>query len=169
VIWLKEGQGGVVNVVPAGGESSVVFASAEAPSARIRTGRLIEVRARRALTTLAAIKAFTADVVAAARQTAGQGLICADYRRASPLMPEMASPLAHSMRETNEHLLRSAVVVDPANTIFNLQIERVVHCAGPFEARRIFTDVAELRGWMSETATEAELQAIDAFLAPQEG
>jgi hypothetical protein len=53
--------------------------------------------------------------------------------------------------------------------MFNLQIERVVRCAGHSGHRRIFTDLLELREWMRDAATEAERQAIDAFLSRRDG
>ncbi len=117
------------------------------------------------MTSVADIGAFTAQVLAATRQTGGRALLCADYRRASPLMPEAAGPWSHAMREANKYIIRSAVLVDPRNTMFNLQIARVVRCAGHAGRRRIFEDVAELRGWLGDAATEAERQSIDAFLS----
>ena len=80
-------------------------------------------------------------------------------------MPEAAGPWSHAMREANKYLIRSAVLVDPGNTMFNLQMERVVRCADYAGRRRIFTNVAELRDWMSDAAADAELQAIDALLS----
>jgi hypothetical protein len=133
--------------------------------AQVRVGRLIEVRAPRGLTSLADIDAFTAQVLAAMRQTGGRALLCADYRRSSPLMPEATGSWSHAMREGNEALIRSAVLVDPGNTMFNLQLDRVVRCAGHAGHRRIFADAGELRDWLGDVATEAERQAIDAFLA----
>jgi hypothetical protein len=133
--------------------------------AQVRVGRLIEVQSPRGLTSLADVNAFTADVLAATRQTGGRALLCADYRRGSPLMPEAADPWSHAMREANEYLIRSAVLVDPDNTMFNLQMGRVVRCAGHAGRRRIFTNVAELRDWMSDAATDAELHAVDALLS----
>jgi hypothetical protein len=136
--------------------------------ARVRVGRLIEVRAPRGPMSIADVNAFTADVLAALRQAGGRALLCADYRRGSPLMPEAAGPWSHAMRKANEYLIRSGVLIDPGNTMFNLQIERVVRCAGDAGQRRLFTDVAELCEWMSEVATDAERQGIDAFLSRDE-
>ena len=80
-------------------------------------------------------------------------------------MPEATGSWSHAMREGNEALIRSAVLVDPGNTMFNLQLDRVVRCAGHAGHRRIFADAGELRDWLGDVATEAERQAIDAFLA----
>jgi hypothetical protein len=152
--------GGITNHAPA---------RAAPRFAEVRVGRLIEVRAPRGLTSLADVNAFAAHVLAATRETGGQALLCADYRRASPLMPEAAGPWSHAMREANDYILRSAVLVEPRNTMFNLQIARVVRCAGHADRRRIFEDAAELRDWLGDAATEAERQAIDAFLSRLDG
>jgi hypothetical protein len=156
-------QGASVNQV---GETSSHAPTRTAPRfAQVRVGRLIEVRAPSGLSSVGDVKAFTAGVLAAMRQTGGSVLVCADYRRGSPLMPDAAGPWSHAMREANAHLIRSAVLIDPANTMFNLQIGRVVRCAGPYGHRRIFTDVAEMRDWLDDAATEAERLAIGAFLS----
>jgi hypothetical protein len=114
------------------------------------------------------VNAFTADVLAAVRHAGGRALLCADYRQGSPLMPDAAGPWSHAMREANDYLIRSGVLLDPGNTMFNLQIERVVRCAGDSGHRRLFTDIAELRDWISEVSTDAERQGIDAFLSRAE-
>jgi len=147
------------------GLGAITSARAVRGFAQVRVGRLIEVRAPHGLTSLNDIRAFVGEVVQAARQTGGPALLCADYRQASPLMPQAAGPWAHAMRESNELLIRSAVLVDPANAMFNLQIERVVRCASDSGRRRIFAKVPELRAWMSGVATDSELAAIDAFLS----
>lgn len=132
---------------------------------QVRVGHLIAVRAPPGLTSLVDVRAFTTDVLTAVRETDGPALLCADYRRASPVVPEAASPWADTMRNANAHLIRSAVLVEPSNAIFNLQIERVVRCAGGDARRRIFADLAELCDWMRDASTEAERRAIKAFLA----
>jgi len=164
-IGLREGSsvdhfGGTISHAPARSARRFV---------QVRVGRLVEVRATRGLTSVAEVTVFAADVVAATRavtwQSGGAALLCADYRRASPLMPEAAGPWSQAMRAANEYILCSAILVDPGNTMFNLQMERVVHCAGHPGRRRIFADVGELREWLGEAATEAEREAIDAFLS----
>ena len=111
------------------------------------------------------VDVFVADVLAAMRRAGGQALLCCDYRRGPPLLPGVTGTWAHAMRKSNEYLLRSAVLIDPDNTMFNLQLERVVRCADDRGLRRICTDRAQLDEWMSEAATDAERQAIDAFLS----
>jgi hypothetical protein len=164
-LWYWRARQGRVKVDQIGKTSSHAPTSAAPPFAQLRVGRLIEVRPPQGLVSLVEVEAFVADVLAAMRQAGGRALLCSDYRGASPLLPEVTGPWAHAMRKSNEYLLRSAVLVDPANTMFNLQIERVVRCADDRGLRRIFTDRGRLGEWMSEAATDAERRAIDAFLS----
>jgi hypothetical protein len=129
--------------------------------ARVRVGRLIGVRADR----LGDIDALTSEVTAAILRAGPDAVLCADYRRGSHLLQRGAGTLSHAMRVTNEYLLRSALLVDPRNTMFNLQVERVVRCAGHAGRRRIFTDAAELREWLVAPLTGPERDALDAFLS----
>jgi hypothetical protein len=136
--------------------------------ARVRVGRLVEVRVER-LRALAELEAFNAAVFAAFR-TAGPGAIaCADHRLASPfLSPEMADAWSHGMRVANKNVSRSAFLLDPANITFNLQIERIVRCAG-HEGRRVFTDQEELHRWLDGGLNQAERDRLRAFLSDSTG
>lgn len=162
---VLEGPRRRVKVDQIGKTSSHAPAPTAPPFAQLRVGRLIEVRPPPGLVSLVDVEVFVADVLAAMRRAGGQALLCSDYRRGAPLLPEVTGPWSHAMRQSNEYLIRSAVLVDPANTMFNLQIERVVRCSDDRGLRRIFTDRARLGEWMSEAATDAERQAIDAFLS----
>jgi len=68
------------------------------------------------------------------------------------------------MRKANGSIARSAILVDPSNTMFNLQIERVVHCAGN-PTRRLFADLEGLHNWLDGDLTEPEREALQAFLS----
>jgi predicted oxidoreductase (fatty acid repression mutant protein) len=59
---------------------------------------------------------------------------------------------------------RSAILLDPSNTMFNLQVERVVHCTGN-DNRRLFKNADELHDWLDGGLTEAEREALRAFLS----
>ncbi|HXX66401.1 MAG TPA: hypothetical protein VEK07_04415 [Polyangiaceae bacterium] len=63
------------------------------------------------------------------------------------------------MRKANTEILRSGLLVDPANTMFNLQIERIVRCAINPE-RRLFTKREELNDWIGDVLSEPERQAL---------
>lgn len=128
----------------------------------VRAGRLVQIRVRR-LADLADVERLD-DAVGSALRAAGPGAsICADYRSTLPLSPAVAKAWVNVMRGTNGALARSAVLIDPRNTLFNLQIERIVRCtANP--ARRIFQDIARLGEWMAGVLEEPERAAVGTFL-----
>ena len=133
--------------------------------ARVRVGRLVELRVGR-MTNLADVDALNASAAAAMRLAGPAFVICADYRFASPLSTDLADSWSRAMRSVNRNLGRSAILLHPANTTFNLQIQRVVRCAGS-DARRVFTDGKELLEWLDVLLTEAERAALRAFLDGQ--
>ncbi len=142
------------------------YRSATPTFARARVGRLVEVRVGR-LTTAADVACLNAAVFESI-QGAGHGaVICADHRRAFPLTAEVASALASSMRRCNPLIARSAMLLDPSNVMYNLQLERVVRCAGR-DDRRLFDDAETMHAWLAEAlATDDEREALRAMLARQ--
>jgi hypothetical protein len=132
--------------------------------ARVRVGRLVELRVHR-LRTLAEVESLHAAVIAAIR-IAGPGAVsCADHRYASPVLsPEVADAWSRGMRVHNPVVSRGAILLHPANTTFNLQIERIVQCAGHGQ-RRVFTDQEELQSWLGAELTEAERIRLGVFLS----
>jgi len=131
--------------------------------ARVRVGRVVEVRAHR-LWTSADITKLRDEVFAAMRGTGPDAVICADYRNASALSREAADAWSQAMRESNPMLTRSAILVGTTNTILNLQIERILRCSGDRHRRRLFSSVAELREWVGPILTRSEREAAAAFL-----
>ena len=99
-------------------------------------------------------------IVAAARATPTPAVIFGDYRRARPFSQTVGDAWARAMRGFNEHLAWSALLLARSNETFNLQVERVVRCAGN-PGRRLFCDAWELRAWVAQRATSAELLRID--------
>jgi hypothetical protein len=130
--------------------------------ARAGVGRVIEIRVRR-LPHVEAVDALGAGVFDAMRQVGSEVVICADYRFATPISPDVADAWSRVMRETNRRIALSALLLDPDNTMFNLQLERIVRCAGSPE-RRLFEDVGELRDWTDYALTEAERAGLSKFL-----
>src|SRR5258708_22170226 len=110
--------------------------------ARAWAGRLVKVRVRE-LKSLADVESLDAQVFAAIARTGPGAVICADFRQASPLSPQVASAWSRGMRRANRNISRSALLLDPSNTMFNLQIVRVVRCAGN-DARRICSGLREV-------------------------
>ena len=64
------------------------------------------------------------------------------------------------MRQNNASGLRGGLLLDPSNAKDNLQIERVVRCAGN-PARRLFADIDLLRDWIAGPLSEWERKALD--------
>jgi hypothetical protein len=137
--------------------------ASEPSSARARVGRVVEVRVRR-LGDVADVESLNSRVFAAMRRAGIGAMICADFRGASPLSREVADAWSRAMREANRSIARSALLIDPANVTFNLQIERIVRCAGNPE-RRVFADVVDLREWVEGDLTEREREAVRAFFS----
>jgi hypothetical protein len=135
--------------------------------ARLCAGRLVEVRVRR-LAEVADLVVLNAGVSEAVRRAGPRAVICADYRVASPVSCEVADGWSRAMRETNSMIERSALLLDPANVTFNLQVERIVRCAGN-PLRRLFTSAVELELWMCGSLEEQEHRALRAFLAWPQG
>jgi hypothetical protein len=134
-------------------------------SARVRVGRLVEMRVGR-LGGLADIEALNASATSAMRLAGSAFVVCADHRFASPVSSDLADRWSRAMRRVNRSLGRSAILLHPANTTFNLQIQRVVQCAGS-DDRRVFTDRKELLEWLDDRLNEAERAALRVFLDGQ--
>lgn len=87
------------------------------------------------------------------------GVICADHRFASPLTPDVADAWSAAMRRRSRAPMRVGLLLDPSNTMYNLQIERVVQCVGN-PGQRLFHDLHDLREWVGEALTEQERAAL---------
>ena len=126
--------------------------------ARVRAGRIVEVCIRR-LADLGEVESLNAEVMASIRRAGPGAVICADHRLVGPLSPEVVDGWARGMRGANSGIARGGLLLDPANTMFNLQVERVVRCAWN-PSRRLFADVEALRDWVGAALTEPERTAL---------
>lgn len=131
-----------------------------------RAGRLIEIRLWR-LRDTDDLSALGASIDHEARRLPSRALIFADHRRASPIPPCVADSWSRCMRAHKENVVLSAILLERSNETFNLQIERVVRCAWN-PARRVFYDGRELRDWLGQVGSEAELARLDELLAERE-
>lgn len=122
-------------------------------------GGLLELRAGR-LECLDDLLAYHRAIDRAARHLQTRSVIFADYRRGSPFPQDVGDELCRCMRKHNARISASGILLDPMNHTFNLQLERVVRCAGN-PARRIFHEAGELRDWLSHATTAAELARIN--------
>jgi hypothetical protein len=66
--------------------------------------------------------------------------------------------------EIRTRATKSAILLDPLNSTFNLQLERIVRCAGN-SARRVFWRTDELHAWMEGEKTEHERRALAELFA----
>jgi hypothetical protein len=130
--------------------------------ARVRTGRLVEVRVGR-MGSLADIESLNTAVFAAVRSVGPGVVVCADHRFASPLPSDLADVWAGAMRRANRSLIRGAILLDSTNVTFNLQIARIVQCAGS-DMRRVFTAREALYEWLDAGLTEVERVALRSFI-----
>ena len=131
--------------------------------ARVRASRVVEVHVRR-LASVSDVESLHGQVSAAVRRAGPRSVICADHRFASPLSREVADALSRNMRENNGTIVLGALLLDPANAMYNLQLERVVRCAAN-PARRLFVNVEELRDWVRDALTEPEREALRALFS----
>jgi hypothetical protein len=130
--------------------------------ARVRTGRLVEVRIGR-MVSVADVESLKTAVSAAVHRAGPEVVVCADHRFASPLPSDLADLWAGAMRRNNRSLSRSAILLDSTNVTFNLQIARIVQCAGS-DLRRVFTATDALYEWLDGGLTEVERVALRLFL-----
>jgi hypothetical protein len=142
----------------AGEPGSSVGAAPHASYAGVRGEHLIEIRVRR-LDDVDAVASLSAGVLQAMRKVNCGAVIWGDYRRASPISAQVASAWSRDMRHVNRSIARSGILLDPANEMFNLQVVRVVQCAGN-PSRRLFTDPRELLAWLNDDLTPDEREVL---------
>ncbi len=130
--------------------------------ARVCAGRLVSVRVGQ-LVSLADVESLTAAVFAAVLRAGPDAVIFSDLRKTTPVTSEVATAWSRAMRKANESVVRSALLLDPLNTMLNLQVERVVHCAG-HEQRRLFDNAEDLRSWLEVGLTTTERAGLRVFL-----
>jgi hypothetical protein len=128
-------------------------------SARVLAGRLVEVRVVR-LVDIADVQRLNAEVHAAIRRAGpGPAFLYCDHRAGSPVARDVADAWSRGMRDANRSIAGSAILLDPANVTFNLQVERIVRCAGN-ASRLIFSAPAELQAMMETLLASQENDAL---------
>jgi hypothetical protein len=126
--------------------------------ARVREGRIVEIRVL-SLVDLDDLAAFCANTGSTIREAGPRAIVCADHRAATPLAGEIADEWSRRIRQGNPaHAKTSAVLLDPGNALYNLQVARVMQCAGKHV--RLFTDVGELTGWLAAVLTDGEAATV---------
>lgn len=128
----------------------------------LRGRRLVEARPWQRMDR-ADLQAFDQQIGDAVRCADGP-LLYADYRHASPVVPAVGRQWSGAMRRANGKVLRTAILVNPANLLFNLQLYRWVECThNPM--RRIFADRDELYAWLAVGCSEQEQCVLKDILA----
>lgn len=130
---------------------------------RLRVGRIVEVRIER-LADLDEMQSLATRVFAAIEHAGSAVVICTDCRSAFPVGSHVARAWARAMRRANRRIVRSAFLLDPANTMFNLQLDRIVRCAMNPD-RRCFTHLEPLADWIGDVLSEPERQAVHALFS----
>jgi hypothetical protein len=151
----------------AGEPGSSVGSAPQASYAGVRGEHLIEIRVRR-LDDVAAVASLSAGVIEAVRQVDRGAVIWGDYRGASPISAQVASAWSRDMRHANRSIARSGILLDPANEMFNLQVVRVVQCAGN-PSRKLFTDPRELLAWLRDDLTPDEREVLRGLIQAEHG
>jgi hypothetical protein len=128
-----------------------------------RVGRLVEARLHvpNRVAEVAAMVEELRRVFATARSTC---VICADWRSATLLAPDVADALVNMLRRGNPHVERSGVLLTADDALFNLQVERVTRKASG-AVRRTFRSPAPMTTWLGEILDEAERSRMGEFLA----
>jgi hypothetical protein len=109
------------------------------------------------------VAVLNAALLAAVSSFATSVVLLADHRRARPFPHEVGDAWSRGMRMANPRVIRSGILLDPANETFNLQMARVVRCAGS-PRRRWFDVPSDLRAWLADVATPCELARVDELL-----
>jgi hypothetical protein len=128
-----------------------------------KVGRLVEARLFGAPRSPAQVREFTEALRRTFLSVGGPCVVCADWRGATLLAPEIADALVDLLRQGNPHVERSGVLLASQGAMLTLQAERVIReAANP--ARRAFREAGAMRSWLSAVLDAAETQRLDEFL-----
>jgi hypothetical protein len=125
-------------------------------------GRLVEARLEY-LTTPADVARFVVAMQAAFAKAGPGCIICADWRTANVLSPDVGEALIDLLRRGNRRLSRSGVLLPAHSPTFVLQVERLVREANNPE-RRTFSAPRPMLEWLGELLSPSELQQATDFL-----
>ena len=126
-----------------------------------KVGRLVEARLY-LLQSADEVTVFQAAMRDVFRRAGPRSIICADWRAASLLAPEVADAMIGLLRVGNAFFERSAILLGQDKALFNMQVERVVReAANP--SRRTFRDPLKMRRWLAEVLDNAEIRRMNEF------
>lgn len=127
-------------------------------------GRLVEVRLF-VPGRVAEVAAMVEDLRRVFARVRSKCVVCADWRLATLLAPDVADSLVNLLRRGNPHVERSAFLLSRDDALFNLQVERVTREAAGPARRRTFRSPAAMSTWLGEVLDESERSRMDEFLA----
>jgi hypothetical protein len=104
------------------------------------------------------------DAIKAAVTKVRPAIICADWRSASIVSPDVSEVMSSMLRAANPMLTRSAILLASEHATFNLQTERLVREAGN-PHRRTFRVAADMLAWLGEVLTADEHEAARRFVS----
>jgi hypothetical protein len=130
-------------------------------SAECIVGRLVEARLF-ALQSVEEVTAFQGAMRNAFRRAGPRSVICADWRAATLLAPDVAEALIGLLKVGNAFFERSAILLGTEQAIFGMQVERFVReAANP--SRRTFRDALSMRRWLAEVLDADEVRRMNEF------
>jgi hypothetical protein len=126
-----------------------------------KVGRLVEARLF-ILHSVDDVTSFQGAMRDAFRRAGPRSVICADWRRATLLAPDVAEAMIGLLRVGNAFFERSAILLGRDQAIFSMQVERVVReAASP--SRRTFRDALRMRRWLAEVLDDDEVHRMNEF------
>jgi hypothetical protein len=126
-------------------------------------GRLLEVYVRQ-LRGPDDLAELSRSIAGAAQGCASPCVIFGDHRRTRVIPPDVTDAWSRCMRTWKYNVAMSAILLDPENEPYNLQLERIVRCACN-EARQVFYAPEDLREWIAPELTLKELTRLDELMA----
>ena len=134
-------------------------------SARLRVGRLLEIRADAGYRTAKDVDALFDDIDRQlARLPEGQQHVTVvDWRRCPVMAPEAAARIAGRIANMNGRTERSAALASSDAPVAVLQFLRVIREAD-LPDRKLFFDGLEMRRWVAEILTPAEAARLADFI-----
>lgn len=136
-----------------------------ANTARLKVGRLLEIRADAGYRTAADVDVLfdTIDREVARLPHDEQHVTVVDWRRCPVMAPEAAARIAARIANMNARTERSAALASSEAPVAVLQFLRVIREAG-LPTRKLFFDAQEMRLWVSEVLTPAEAARLAQFI-----
>jgi hypothetical protein len=93
-------------------------------------------------------------------------VIAADWRACRLLTPLVAERAVQMLSRSNSRVERSAILHSQAQATSVLQVMRLTREA-QLPYRRVFTEADEMKTWLSEVLTPAEIMRLTLLLEPQ--